>query len=540
MSLTQQQKAIVEHGGSAVVTAVAGSGKSHTIVHHAKARPNKPSLYLAFNRSVAIEAREKFHKAGCSHVTVLTPHSLAYHALEVNKRFKVSQGDFKPLELLKDLKFAGTGNRANDIGLAKHVLNCFNAYCTSSAVNFDEIRYPDTVKNNPAVHSFVCAFHDQISVLAERLFNLMKQGEIEITHDAYLKIYQLSEPTLEYDFIYADEGQDFSAVMLDIVKKQRCKHLVVGDPHQSLYLFRGAVNALDQFDDPRFSLTTSFRFTEDIAELGAAAISLKNILGKEDKEFELIGAGREPDRPPETVAVVSRSNLALLNEAIASYDAGARNLYFEGGLANHTFMGSGASLYDVARLYIKKKEFIKNDIIAGFEDFKELQKHAKEVDDKELILACRIADKYGGYIFEKIKKLKTAEVYDKKKADLVFGTVHRMKGAEYEHIELTGDFMHEEALIKAMKPPLKKDSKKRIRKHQELVEDVNALYVAITRSMYSIDIPFFIFDTGGEKPDRYNIAEIRKKAVIEGAKGWRDLEEKRLEGGAEQDETVVS
>ena len=70
-----------------------------------------------------------------------------------------------------------------------------------------------------------------------------------MTHDGYLKLWQLSVPNLvrEYgvDCILLDEGQDLSGAMLDVFLHQQCARIIVGDPHQQIYQFRGAINAMD-------------------------------------------------------------------------------------------------------------------------------------------------------------------------------------------------------------------------------------------------------------------------------------------------------
>lgn len=51
----------------------------------------------------------------------------------------------------------------------------------------------------------------------------------------------------KYDVIMLDEAHDCSPAQLDIVMKQRQPKLIVFDPHQCIYGYRGAlaVNLLD-------------------------------------------------------------------------------------------------------------------------------------------------------------------------------------------------------------------------------------------------------------------------------------------------------
>ena len=74
----------------------------------------------------------------------------------------------------------------------------------------------------------------------------------KIPHDAYVKLWQLRKPkdlfdTEGVDCIMIDEAQDLNGAMLDVFLRQTGKpRIIVGDPCQSIYQWRYAVNALDK------------------------------------------------------------------------------------------------------------------------------------------------------------------------------------------------------------------------------------------------------------------------------------------------------
>lgn len=71
--------------------------------------------------------------------------------------------------------------------------------------------------------------------LIEYLFQATLDKKLPITHDFYLKYYQLQkDKRLEekYDFILLDEAQDTNEVMLDIFLDNDCKKIFVGDTSQ--------------------------------------------------------------------------------------------------------------------------------------------------------------------------------------------------------------------------------------------------------------------------------------------------------------------
>ena len=77
MKLTEEQEAIRDAyvaGEQLVVQAGAGTGKTSTLIALAEALPQKRATYIAFNKSIQVEAAKKFG----NNVTARTAHSLAY------------------------------------------------------------------------------------------------------------------------------------------------------------------------------------------------------------------------------------------------------------------------------------------------------------------------------------------------------------------------------------------------------------------------------------------------------------------------------
>ncbi|MFD0427659.1 hypothetical protein ACFQ60_03940 [Streptomyces zhihengii] len=103
--LTEQQRAIIDaaqDGLNVAVQALAGTGKTSTMVALARRMPNRRITYLAFNSANAADARLKF--AGLRHVSVSTAHSLAARDLMVTDLAdKVTEGQ----------QDGGTGTNAN-------------------------------------------------------------------------------------------------------------------------------------------------------------------------------------------------------------------------------------------------------------------------------------------------------------------------------------------------------------------------------------------------------------------------------------------
>ena len=73
---------------------------------------------------------------------------------------------------------------------------------------------------------------------------------------------------------------------------------------------------------------------------------------------------------------------------------------------------------------------------------------------------------------------------EKEKVEMVFSTVHRCKGMEYDSVQLVNDFVTEEKLKK-----LKEETKEGELNAAKLNEEINLLYVATTRAKNTIHIP---------------------------------------------------
>ena len=132
MNLTKEQYDIIHSTGNIKINAVAGSGKTTTVIEYAKARPKSSKiLYLAFNKSVKLEAVKRFQEKGLSNVTVETAHSLAYKNIVFKHNYKIRPQGFKTYEIAEILKLKGNGEKHAEYIIANHI-NKFIAYFCNS------------------------------------------------------------------------------------------------------------------------------------------------------------------------------------------------------------------------------------------------------------------------------------------------------------------------------------------------------------------------------------------------------------------------
>ncbi|HMQ67828.1 MAG TPA: 3'-5' exonuclease [Ignavibacteria bacterium] len=485
MELTDEQDEIINSSGNIKINAVAGSGKTTTIIEYAKARPkNSRILYLAFNKSVKNEAIKKFADKGLDNVSVETAHSLAYRNIVYGSKYTLRSFGYKSHEIAEMLKLRGLGEKHGEHIVASHISKFISYFCNSDRQKVSDLDYCDIV-SDPLAQMFVSKHYEYIENQTRLFLAKMNRGEIEITHDFYLKKFQLSEPVLNYDYILFDEGQDASAAMLDIFFKQNAVKVIVGDTHQQIYGWRFAVNSLEKADFKTYRLTRSFRFGQDIADLAMKVLKMKEIIS----EYSPIPiTGNNISSSLKISAILGRTNLGLLLRAIefVNEKKNLKSLYFEGNINSYTYADEGASLYDVLNLYNGRHKMIRDKLVKQMKDLKELQSFIEKTGDTQFSMLVDIVKKYGNDIPKIIRLIKDKHVEndEKDKAEIIFSTVHRCKGMEYDVVEIINDFITEEKLEKQAE-----DGKSDELSIAKLNEEINLLYVAVTRTKNIVLIP---------------------------------------------------
>jgi superfamily I DNA/RNA helicase len=164
-----------------------------------------------------------------------------------------------------------------------------------------------------------------------------------------------------------------------------------------------------------------------------------------------------------------------------------KNIYFEGNINSYTYADEGASLYDVLNLYNEKHHLIRDVMIKSMKDLEELEEYIESTEDVQLGMMLDIVNEYGNEIPAIIKEIKDKNC-EKDNAEIIFSTVHRCKGMEYDSIELADDFITEKKLKKIIENQKDDKNEQNQRSIIALNEEINLLYVAITRTKNIINI----------------------------------------------------
>ena len=225
--------AFVETGtGNAIVEAVAGSGKSTTIIEAMKLVRGS-SIFLAFNKSIADELKAKGVNARTFHSLVFGPVMRAKNAQNPSMdklrrlcRENMSQTDFK--------LYAAFAQKL--VGLARQ-----------QGVGF---LTPDTLETYIAI----AAHHDiepesddaDLQTAFEFAQELLRWSNASPLVDFDDMLYWAVRDNIslpKFDFVFVDEAQDTNMIQREILRKimrPDSRMIAVGDPAQAIYGFRGA------------------------------------------------------------------------------------------------------------------------------------------------------------------------------------------------------------------------------------------------------------------------------------------------------------
>lgn len=490
MQLTDEQNTIIENEGDLKVNAVAGSGKTTTILEYAKRRSGSPILYLAFNKSVKQEAEQKLAAMGLRNVQVETAHSLAYKYVVQGSFYKLRYG-YQPHELAQILQIPMKAGELLHLKLANHIYRFATFFCNSTALKVAELNYNEAI-TEPESKAFVEQHYDAIIYYTRIFLAKMHNGDIDIIHDFYLKLFQLSNIRLPHHYLLFDEAQDASPAMLNSFLKQPATKVIIGDQHQQIYSWRYAINALQNVNYNTLHLSQSFRFNNEVAALSTSLLNLKSHIGKSGAS-KIVGRGTNTSI--ENRVTLARTNNSLLSKAIELLieQRELKKIYFEGQLSSYTFAEEGGSVYDILNLYNGERHMIKDAQIASVPGFDELKEYVNETGSSNLKPLIELVEKYNKDLPYYMKRIKDSvvDLERKHEAEMIFSTVHKSKGLEFDEVFLQDDFINEQALV---------DAKGSIKAGEispdALEEEINILYVAATRTKSQLHIPLKLLPTG--------------------------------------------
>ncbi|XP_063998837.1 F-box DNA helicase 1 [Pogoniulus pusillus] len=489
IKLTHEQQRILNHkiepGQIVKIMAFAGTGKTSTLVKYAEKFADLNFLYVTFNKAAADRGKRVFPR----NVTCKTFHSLAFGS--VGRQYKdKGKLNFSKMSVYS-ISFLIRYREGQSLFIrAKTVSKTLENFFASPDEEICEEHTPVWFKNTHGNMNRVSPQEKKINVEeAKEIWHNMKDlnGDAERRYklpcDGYLKLWQLSKPQLSgYDAIFVDEAQDCTPAIMDIVCSQTCGIILVGDPHQLIYTFRGAVNTFHTLPHTHvYFLTQSFRFGPEIAYVGATILDVcKKIRNK-----TLVGGNQKGDvrgSMEGKVTVLSRSNFNVFENAVRlTGRQRVIKIHVIGGLVRFGLsrihdiwkLTQPAEVRQKANLVIKDSFIKKWEGTRGFIGLKE---YAEHIDDKDLEVKIAIVEKYKEQIPELVQKIESSHVSQETMADYVIGTVHQAKGLEFDTVLIADDFVK----VPGLSGDLQRRTNFSIDMYPE--DEWNLLYVAVTRA----------------------------------------------------------
>ncbi|EWC46373.1 hypothetical protein DRE_04316 [Drechslerella stenobrocha 248] len=310
------------------------------------------------------------------------------------------------------------------------------------------------------------------------LWGMIIDGQTSfMTHDCYLKMFSLTSNREadvytfgKYDIVMFDEAQDANPCMANIILRQReaAAIIIIGDPYQMIYGFRGARN--ECFDDTRlppdetFRLTKSFRFGQEIADVANL------ILGTIGERNRVHGTDDVPSPsvflPPASKleanssigkhTVIFRSNTELVKYFFSSFAKNPhKTMFLKTSAANAStaiipLLRSGYHLY--------KGRTPKHPRLKGISSFDEAKSYLQredgsgsldtdEVDIQAITLVVGMehhykeADNNNGSFLDVLEASAGCIVDVEAWADVILTTAHQAKGLEWDNVIIANDFI---------------------------------------------------------------------------------------------------
>lgn len=476
--LTYEQRAVVDalrRSNRIKVFALAGTGKTTTLRAIAKKFPHLKMLYLAFNRAIAEKAKGKFPP----NVEVKTVHSLAHGHTGKPYGNRLSQLDY--FEIADALWLPVEYVFAN----IKHFRAFLNSSCPLDRSKITDLIRP-ICSTDPA----------QVADFILELFNTLKtSSSMHIDHAFYLKDFQLNFQSFgleeAYDAVLLDEGQDVNPVILSIFEQFKSRKVMVGDRHQKIYGFNGAINALEEFHaDETLFLTHTFRFRgrDQVMTVNDLLFHLKC----ENNLIEPVGVDQNGDH--HMSCVITRTNGKLLETLLENP-----------GLK--TVRHPKEHFSRIFDLYARKIKVLDTGVRTFSAYLGALEEMGEIVGDHDLLTCVNLVRRYRDRdIFRSLYE-RAQKNYGNGGREYL-GTAHSTKGLEFEEVRLTDDFQDPGEILKKL---LAKNSamcqrlgngngginsvfipRSKLREvfaqlnDDLLTEEINLLYVALTRAKKNV------------------------------------------------------
>lgn len=474
---TDEQQAAIDLTAKRIpfsVVASAGSGKSATAVGMGAQLKGLKVLYLCYNTQARLEAERKFKSMPWVHVR--TTSQIAWrayadtHKERMNPRAEhVPAGKVAQVLKLTPMEI-GEGLTLDGYEQARLALDAVDRFCNNDK---QEISFHDVPLEVLGMNQHVLdAIRKEIAKLAQRLWDQTVQphSKLRFTMNHAFKLVAMSNFDYGYDIVIVDEAQDSNdATMRFVANQKSAVGIMIGDPAQALYAWRGATDQILRHKGPRLHLTQSFRFGQAVAEEAekhllhtGTDVRVRGLASIKDQVSE--GDMANPN------VVLTRSNAGAMEWAMSYLATGKRVAMVRGTEAILDLAYAAAALM--------KGERPKSLELAVFETWPELVSYTDEPGGGHLKPLVRLVQAHGVHTLIEACKKMTRYTPKNPTHDVAVTTCHSIKGLEWERVQIADDFREPDLVAgdngEMTLGPIKKD-------------EAMIHYVAVTRAQRHLD-----------------------------------------------------
>jgi DNA helicase II / ATP-dependent DNA helicase PcrA len=252
-----------KHGtGNAVVIAVAGSGKTTTLVEAMKGILG--SIFLAFNKVIQVELSSRG-------VNAKTFHSLCYGPVTRARKAREVKAD-KMRDVIND-RLGDDESRLYSAFLVKLVGLGKNAGI-GCLIEDTEQNWVDLASHHDLELDSEKADYSQAIRYASLMLKASNASQLLDFDDLLYLAVKDGIQLPKFDFVVVDEAQDTNAIQRAVIRKimkPTSRLMAVGDPAQAIYGFRGAdsnaINLIkEEFGAIELPLTVSYRCPKSVVK----------------------------------------------------------------------------------------------------------------------------------------------------------------------------------------------------------------------------------------------------------------------------------
>ncbi len=460
------QEAIFNHiknsSQNAVIEAVAGSGKTTTLIESLKIANTDNVIFVAFNKHIAEELKPKVPKG----VRVSTMHSFGYEQI-LRTYGKINIDHLKVKKIIqakaKDLYLAFSENKNEYAEDLSSLVDLLRLNLCSSVDEVLEVAYKHSLNNAS-------------DSLVNDAFIIMK--EMNRTRDSIDFVDMIYIPASEdikikeFDLVLVDECQDLSKSQIQLMKKMKSEGgriIAVGDRNQAIYGFGGAdsqsFQSLTQMENTiLLPLSISYRCSKSV--IREAQKIVPSIEYSEHAIEGIVNHNGLMRNIKDGDFVLCRMNAPLISTALKFLASGSKASVKGIDIGSRIISNLKSTKENDLKkslLMLKTKYFRAKEELENSNDRKS---RVKLMSLEDMLNATQILS-VGCHTIDDVKRKINDLFSDTETKGVIFSSAHKSKGLEADNVHI----------LKPELMPLKN-----VTLDWEKEQENNLHYVAITRS----------------------------------------------------------